>query len=220
MKLSKETLTIFKNFASINSNITLKPGRMINTISAGKNIIAEAVVSEEFQSEFGIYDLNEFLGVLSLFSDPDLTFSEKYVTIKENKNSVKYFAASSNILAVVPVIKAFPDADIKFDLTSATLTQIHRVASILKVEDFSLIGDGSTIIAQVGNKTSSTGNTFDTEVGVTDKKFRVNFKVENIKVLPGDYTVSIGAKKISRFQAVNQELVYFIAIELDSTFDF
>lgn len=220
MNLSKDTLAIFKNFATINSNLTLKPGSKLTTISSGKNIIAEATVSERFVQEFGIYDLNEFLGAMSLFNDPDLEFSDKYVNIKEGKNGVKYFAASASVLTAVPSVKQFPSPDVEFDLSSQMLNQIQRVASILKVGDFSVIGNGETISIAVGDKSNATGNTFNSELGTTDKEFKVNFKVENLKMMPGDYHVAIGGKKISRFQAANQPLVYYVAIELDSTFNF
>lgn len=220
MKLSKETLTIFKNFSNINSNLTLKPGSRIATVSTGKNLMAQTKVQEEFPIDFGIYDLNEFLGALSLFDSPDLDFSEKYVTIREGKNSVRYFAASSSILTAVPPDKTIPTPDIEFDLSSQMLSQIQRVASILRVSDFSVIGDGSTVSISVGDKSNPTGNSFESEIGVTDKTFRVNLKVENMKMLPSDYNVAIAAKKICRFQSVNQPLMYLVAIELDSTFGF
>lgn len=220
MKLSKETLALFKNFSTINSNLTIKAGNKLTTISTGKNIIGETVVAEQFPSDFGIYDLNEFLGAISLFDSPDLEFSDKFVTVREGKNSVKYFAASANVLTPVPNIKAFPEADIEFDLTGQMLQQIQRVSSILKVPDIAFVGDGSSIVVTVGDKSNPTGSSFDSEIGVTDKSFKVKFKVENLKMMSGDYRVSIGAKKISRFQATNQQLTYYVAIELDSTFDF
>jgi hypothetical protein len=220
MQLSKETLSVFKNFAGINGNLSIKEGNKLTTISAGKNIMAEAIVAEEFPIDFGIYDLNEFLGAMSIFDTPELEFNPKHVTIKEGKNSVKYYAANQSVLTPVPTIKQFPDADVEFELPSSMLTQIQRVSSILHVPDFSLVGDGSTITVEVGDKSNPTGNTFDSELGVTDKSFRVNFKVENLKVVNGDYRVAIGGKKISRFQAANQQLMYYVAIELDSTFDF
>lgn len=220
MKLSRDTLAIFKNFSAINSNLSIKAGNKLTTISSGKNIIAEVVVAEDFPSDFGIYDLNEFLGALSLFESPDLEFSDKCVTIKEGKNGVRYFAANQSVLTVVPNIKAFPEADIEFNLSGQMLSQIQRVASILKVSDFSVVGDGETIAINVGDKTNPTGNSYTSELGSTDKEFKINFKVENLKMMAGDYVVSIGGKKISRFQAVNQELKYFVALELDSTFNF
>jgi len=223
MKLSKDTLAIFKNFSNINTNLTLKAGNKLTTLSSGKNIIAEATVSDSFPGDFGIYDLNEFLGALSLFADPDLVFHDKYVTIREGSegnNSIKYFGAAPSVLTIIPIIKQFPDSDIDFDLTSVMLNQIQRVASILKVGDFSVIGDGNIIAVSVGDKTNATGNTFFSEIGITAKTFKVNFKVENLKMMPGDYRVSIGAKKISRFQSTSVPLMYYVAIELDSTFDF
>lgn len=220
MKLSKETLGIFKNFSNINSNLTLKPGNRLATVSTGKNLMAQAEVQEEFPINFGIYDLNEFLGALSLFDSPELDFSEKYVTVTEGKNSVRYFAASSSILTPVPPVKPLPAPDIEFDLTGQMLGQIQRVASILRVSDFSLVGNGETILACVGDKTNPTGNSFESEIGSTDKNFRVNLKVENMKMLPSDYRVSIAAKKLCKFQSVSQSLLYLVAIELDSSFDF
>jgi hypothetical protein len=220
MQLSKDTIAIFKNFAGINGNLSIKAGNKLTTISAGKNIMAEAIVTESFPMDFGIYDLNEFLGAMSLFEAPELEFNNKFVSIKEGKNSVKYYAANQSVLTPVPVIKQFPQPDIEFDLPGSMLTQIQRVSSILRVPDFSLVGDGSTITVEVGDKSNPTGNTYESDLGVTDKTFKVNFKVENLKMINGDYRVAIGGKKISRFQATNQQLVYYAAIELDSTFDF
>lgn len=220
MKLSKDTLAVFKNFAGINSNLSIKTGNKLTTISSGKNIMAEVVVGESFPIDFGVYDLNEFLGAMSLFESPELEFNDKTVAIREGKNSVKYFGAAQSVLTTVPTMKQFPTPDIEFDLPSTMLSQIQRVASILRVSDFSLVGDGSTISVVVGDKTNPTGNTYDSELGVTDKVFKVNFKVENLKMMPGDYRVSIGGKKISRFQATNMQLVYYVALELDSTFNF
>lgn len=220
MKLSKDTLSVFKNFASINSNLSIKAGKTLVTMSTGKNIIAKADVAEEFPIDFGIYDLNEFLGTLSLFESPELEFTDKSVTIKEGKNSVKFFAANAQVLTPVPAMKAFPEPDIQFDLPQQMLSQIQRVASILKVADFSISGDGNVITIAVGDKKNPTGTTFDSELGTTDKTFKVNLKVENLRMLATDYTVSIGGKKIARFQSTNNLLVYFVATELDSTFDF
>lgn len=220
MKLSKDTLSVFKNFASINSNLSIKAGKTLVTMSTGKNIIAKADVAEEFPIDFGIYDLNELLGTLSLFESPELEFTDKSVTIKEGKNSVKFFAANAQVLTPVPAMKAFPEPDIQFDLPQQMLSQIQRVASILKVADFSISGDGNVITIAVGDKKNPTGTTFDSELGTTDKTFKVNLKVENLRMLATDYTVSIGGKKIARFQSTNNLLTYFVAIELDSTFDF
>ena len=220
MKLSKSTLAILKNLANINSNLSLKAGSKIVTISAGKNIMVEAIIEESFPQEFGIYDLNEFLGVLSLFESPDLQFNDKYVEISEGKNNVKYYAASQSVLTPVPNIKQFPDADIEFTLQSTMLSQIQRVASVLHASDFSIVGDGSTITVEVGDKSNVTGNCFQSEIGTTDKIFRVNLKAENLKMIGDSYQVEVGGKKICRFQSTDRQMTYYIAVELDSTFSF
>jgi ribosomal protein L28 len=218
MKLSKETVGLFKNFAGINSNLLLKSGNKLATISAQKNVMADATVTESFP-DFGIYDLNEFLGAMSLFEDPDLDFSEKYVTIKQGNMSIKYFAADASVLTAPQKSITFPEAEIQFTVTAAMLNMIHRTASVLRASDLTIVGDGSTITAVVGDKKNATGNSFSEPVGQTDKSFKVNLKVENLKMLPGDYTVSISSKKISRFKGAG-DLVYYVAVEADSTFDF
>ena len=218
MKLSKETIALIKNFAGINSNLLLKSGNKLATISAQKNVMADATVSETFP-DFGIYDLNEFLGAMSLFEDPELDFSEKYVTIKQGNMSIKYFAADASVLTAPQKAITFPDAEIEFTVTAAMLNMIHRTASVLRAADVSIVGDGSTITAVVGDKKNATGNSFSEPVGSTDKTFKVNLKVENLKMIPGDYTVSISSKKISRFKG-NGDLVYYVAVEADSSFDF
>jgi hypothetical protein len=218
MKLSKETTALIKNFASINSNLLLKAGNKLATISAQKNVMADATVSETFP-DFGIYDLNEFLGAMSLFDDPELDFSEKYVTIKQGSMSIKYFAADASVLTAPQKSITFPDAEIQFSVTAAMLNMIHRTASVLRAADVSIVGDGSTITAVVGDKKNATGNSYSEPVGTTDKNFKVNLKVENLKMIPGDYTVSISSKKISRFKG-NGDLVYYVAVEADSSFDF
>lgn len=218
MKLSKETVGLIKNFAGINSNLLLKSGNKLATISAQKNVMADAVVSETFP-DFGIYDLNEFLGAMSLFEDPELEFSDKYVTIKQGKSSIKYFAAEASVLTAPQKAITFPDAEIEFNLTANMLSMIQRTASVLRASDLTIIGDGSTITAVVGDKKNATGNSFQESVGTTDKKFKVNLKVENLKMLPGDYTVSVSSKKISRFKGAG-DLVYYVAVEADSTFEF
>lgn len=220
MKLSKETVNLFKNFSGINSNMLLKAGQEISTISAQKNVMSDTKVTETFPMDFGIYDLNEFLGAMSLFEDPELDFSEKFVTIKEGANSIKYFAADASVLTVPTRKITFPEAEIEFTLTSTMLNMIHRTASVLRATDLQIIGDGSKITITVGDKKNVTGNSYSAHAGSTDKNFQANLKVENLKMLPGDYIVSISSKKISRFKASASELVYYVAVEADSTFSF
>ena len=219
MKLSKETITLIKNFAGINSNLLLKSGNKVATISSQKNVMADTTVTESFPSDFGIYDLNEFLGAMSVFEDPELTFNDKYVTISQNGQSIKYFGASPDVLVAPTKSITFPDSDIDFTITSQQLDMIRKTAGVLRSEDLSIVGDGTNITAVVGDKKNATGNTFSEPVGATDKKFTVHLKVENLKMLPGDYTVSVSSKKISRFKGAG-DLVYYVAVEADSSFDF
>lgn len=219
MKLSKDTVAIIKNFAGINSNLLLKSGNKLATISAQKNVMSDVTVAESFP-DFGIYDLNEFLGAMSLFDDPDLDFSDKYVTISEGGNSIKYFAADASVLTAPQKSITFPESDIDFTLTATMLGMIHKTASVLRSADVAVIGDGSTMSIVVGDKKNATGNSYSANLGPTDKTFQVNLKVENLKMLPGDYQVSISSKKISRFTAVSSDLVYYVAVEADSTFNF
>lgn len=217
MKLSKETVGLIKNFAGINSNLLLKSGNKLATISAQKNVMADAVVTETFP-DFGIYDLNEFLGAMSLFEDPELTFNEKWVTIEQGGNSIKYFAADASVLTAPQKAITFPDAEIEFQMSANMLSMIQRTASVLRASDVSIVGDGSTIAVVVGDKKNATGNSYNSAVGATEKKFKVNLKVENLKMIPGDYQVSISSKKISRFKGAG-DLVYYVAVEADSTFE-
>jgi len=217
MKLSKETVGLIKNFAGINSNLLLKSGNKLATISAQKNVMADAVVTENFP-DFGIYDLNEFLGAMSLFEDPELTFSDKWVTIEQGGNSIKYFAADASVLTAPQKAITFPDAEIEFPMSANMLSMIQRTASVLRASDVSIVGDGSTIAVVVGDKKNATGNSYNSAVGATEKKFKVNLKVENLKMIPGDYQVSISSKKISRFKGAG-DLVYYVAVEADSTFE-
>lgn len=218
MKLSKETVGLIKNFAGINSNLLLKSGNKLATISAQKNVMADAVVSETFP-DFGIYDLNEFLGAMSLFEDPELTFSEKWVTIEQGGNSIKYFAADASVLTAPQKAITFPEAEIEFNMSANMLSMIQRTASVLRASDVSIVGDGSTMSVVVGDKKNATGNSYNSSVGASDKKFKVNLKVENLKMIPGDYAVSVSSKKISRFKG-NGDLVYYVAVEADSSFEF
>jgi hypothetical protein len=220
MKLSKETVGVLKNFASINGNLLIKEGSKLATISAQKNVMASITVPETFDSEFAIYDLNEFLGALSLFEDPDLEFSEKSVRIKQGNNSIRYYAADAGTLTIPPAKQIqLPSEDITFDLTAATLAMVQRTASVLHSADVSVVGDGSKMKIVVADKKNAAANAYEVALSDTDKSFKVNLKVDNLKMIPGNYSVAISNKKISRFQSSTSDLVYFVAVEADSTFE-
>jgi hypothetical protein len=219
MKLSKATLDILKNYANINGNLLLKTGSKLGTISEQKNIMASTSVTESFPSDFGIYDLNELLAALSVFEDPELEFTEKYVNIKQGGNHIKYYASEVANLTVPQKDIVFPDAEINFTLTAATLDSIRKTSGVLSAPDLAIVGQNGKITAQVGQKKNATANSYDVDLGSTDKNFRVNLKVENLKMIPGQYEVSISSKRISRFAGTG-DLVYYVAVEADSAFDF
>jgi hypothetical protein len=221
MKLSKETLALFKNYAGINSNLLLKAGNRLSTISSQKNVMSDVTVNETFPVDFGIYDLNEFLGAMSIFEDPELEFGDKVCKITQGNMSIKYFAADASVLTAPTKSITFPEAEVNFELSNQMLNMIQRTASVLKASDVSIVGEAGKITIVVGDKKNATGNSFSEPVGTTDKSFKVNLKVENLKMIPGDYSVSVSSKKISRFKSsTNGDLVYYVAVEADSTFDF
>lgn len=218
MKLSKDTLTIIKNYASINNNLLIKPGNKLSTVSVGKNVFSRSVIAEDFPVQFPIYDVNEFLSALSLFEDPDIEFTEKWMTIKQGNNSLKYFASVVTNLVVPPEKDIDIQGNINFTLEAATLAMILRTAPILKSSDVSIIGDGSLVSILVADKKNATSNSYSYQIGTTTQTFKVNIKIENLKFLPGDYDVTI-CSSAAKFKSKNSELVYFVAIEADSKVD-
>ena len=219
MELSKETLTLVKNFASINGSLMLKQGNKLSTISEGKNIMADVTITETLPMDFGIYDLNEFLNVVSLFPTTQLDFQEKYVLVSDGgKSRIKYFAAGEGVVKAAPASIKFPSADITFTLDAAQLAMIQRTSSALKASDVSIVGDGSTLKVLVSDKKNDTSNAYEVSIGETDEVFKANLKVENLKMLPNDYEVAISKKKISRFKHTASDLTYYVAVEADSEF--
>jgi len=220
MKLSDNTLTILKNFAGINNSILVKEGNKLRTISVAKNILAEADITEEFPRDFAIYDLNQFLNGLSLHQDPDLDFKEdSYLSIKEGKRRVKYFFADPNVIISPPEKEIqLPSSDVCFQLDSTSLEKLVKAAAVYQLPDISAVGEAGVVKLVVRDKKNDTSNDFSIIVGETESEFVFNFKVENIKILPGTYEVVVSQKLLSRFQSKNHDLCYYIALEPDSTF--
>ena len=220
MKLSEKTLNILKNFSSINQSILVKQGNQLRTISVAKNILAEAEIKEDFPRDFAIYDLNQFLNGLSLHQDPEMDFSpDSYVTIREGKRRVKYFYADPNVI-ISPPEKAIqlPSQDICFQLDSITLEKLLKAAAVYQLPDLCAVGEAGVIKLVVRDKKNDTSNEFAIVVGETDKEFTFNFKVENIKIIPGAYDVIVSSKLLSQFTNSTHDLKYYIALEPDSTF--
>ena len=220
MKLSDNALAILKNFAGINNSILVKEGNKLRTISVAKNILAEAEIKEDFPRDFAIYDLNQFLNGLSLHQDPDLDFQqESYLSIKEGKRRVKYFFADPNVIIAPPEKEiTLPTQDVCFQMDSVTLEKLVKAAAVYQLPDLSAIGEAGVIKLVVRDKKNDTSNEYAIVVGETDKEFSFNFKVENIKIIPGAYDVIVSSKLLSQFTNTQHNLKYYIALEPDSTF--
>ena len=233
MKLSERTVEVLKNFANINMSILFADGKELNTVAVQKNLLGSAKVAESFKSpngEFAIYDLNEFLSTLSLFEDPDVEFGEQFATISDSRANTVYWFADKEII-VFPTSKIeMPKCDVEFTLTAESLDKLQRATGTLGVPDLVIRrGDSdpsgihpTKIIAEVLDKLNDTSNTFSLEVGDYDgdANFKFYFLTERMKMLPGDYNVQISSKKISKLTSVpDGEIVYWIALEQDSTYE-
>ncbi len=221
MKLSDSTLTLLKNFSNINQSILFKQGKSLRTISVMKNILAEATINEELPKDFGIYDLNQFLNGLSLHNNPDLDFTnDNYVVIKEGRSRSKYFFADPNVI-VCPPEKTIelPTEDVSFELKTEQLDKLLKAAGIYQLPDLSAIGENGAVKLVVRDKKNETSNDFAVVVGETEGKFVFNFKVENIKLIPGSYDVVVSSKLISKFTCREHDLSYYIALEPDSSYE-
>ena len=221
MNISPETLTILKNFSSINSSLVVKQGNVLRTISPAKNILAKFECPENFDNDFAVYDLNEFLGGLSLFKDPDFDFSNtSYLQIKSGKSKVKYFFSDPSVITAPPEKDIeLPTIDVEFTQTEEVLSSLIRASSVYQLPDLSLVGEDGDMNLVVRTKNNDTSNNFSVKVGETDKTFCFNFKVENLKILPGVYNVQVTTANISQFTHDKWNLSYLIALEPDSTFD-
>jgi len=221
MKLSDSTISLLKNFSTINQSILFKQGTRLRTISVMKNILAEATIAEEFPKDFGIYDLNQYLNGLALHNNPELNFeADNYVVIKEGRSRSKYFFADPSVI-ITPPEKSIelPSEDVTFDLSTDQLDKLLKAAAIYQLPDLAVVGGNGVVKVVVRDKKNDTSNDFAITVGETDATFSFNFKVENIKILPGTYSVVVSQKLLSRFTNKNQDLVYYIALEPDSTFE-
>ena len=221
MKLSDNTLTLLKNFSNINESILFKQGKSLRTISVMKNILAEATINEELPKDFGIYDLNQFLNGLSLHNNPDLDFeNDNFVVIKEGRSRSKYFFADPNVIVCPPEKSiVLPTEDVSFELKTEQLDKLLKAAGIYQLPDLSAIGENGVVKLVVRDKKNDTSNDYAVVVGETEGNFVFNFKVENIKVIPGSYDVIVSSKNLSKFTCREHDLTYYIALEPDSTYE-
>ena len=220
MKISNDTRSVLKNFSTINSGIRVKTGNKLETISNMKNILAVATVDESFPQDFSIYNLPEFLGATSLLSDPEFEFGDTSLTVAADNSSLAYFYASEGMVTAPDKMITMPDAEIVINLSSTLLSELQKAASVLGVNDMVLSSDGTVIRLEVTDKKNPTSNTFSRIVGEGNGvSYTMNFKIENLKVLDGNYEVSVSSKGISHFNNTDIDLEYFIALEPDSKYN-
>lgn len=217
MKLSNETVTLLKNYSSINPSVLFKPGHAVSTISPQRSVFAKAVVKEEFPRQFGIAELNKFLGVLSMFKDPELRFFDNYMEVFSGKQKVRYTYAEPTAILTPPEKElTFPTPEVEFDITAEELNATIKALSVLSLPQIAFVGNGTDIEIQAIDSANPSADVFSTKVGESDKKFRAIVKTENIKVLAKNYHVSISSKGIIKFEA--QDVTYFVASEANSSF--
>ena len=215
MKLSNDTREVLKNYSTINANLLVTSGNQIATMSQMKNIVSKATLPDIFESEFAIYDLNEFLSAMSLFDDPELDFGDSSVKISQGGQSLNYFYSDPTVVTTPKSDITMPDPDATFTLKQSVFNQVLKASSVLGVPDMVLdVDETGHMNLRVSDRKNDTSNSFSVEVGeggTPNQKFF--FKVENLKLLSGDYEVKVSSKGISNFKNVNKDVEYFIALE-------
>ena len=219
MKLETRTMQILKNFAMINPSMLVREGSVQSTIAAQKTILARTTVQESFPKEFAVFDLSRFIGVLSLFTEPELEFDESKVIIKQGRQRVDYTFADPELIVAPPdKTPKVDNPEVVFTLSAEALQSTMRALGALQSTHLIIEGDGETVTMGAGKPSDPTSDTYNIDVGVSNYSFKFAFKAENIKVLPGDYEVSISSKKIANFKCSDVEY-WIMADSNHSTFN-
>lgn len=217
MQLSDKTLTILKNFASINASILLKKGNVLRTMSPQKTVLATAKIDEDIPQEAGVYDVARFISALSLYENPEITFEDKYFSITEGKRKTKYVYTEANMIIAPPDKEiTLPEPDLEIDVDWNDLQTVIKATGIFQLPEIAFVGDGEKVFIRAFNSSDPTTDTVGVELGETEDKFTLILKVENIKLLPGDYHVSLSSKGISSFEA--GDVKYMIAVDAKSSY--
>jgi len=215
MKLSDNTLAVLKNFASINSGVVLSAGKTQKTISPEKSILVEATIDDDIPTQFGIYDLNQFLGNLTTLRNPELTFNKDTVTLDDGELSFDYRACSANLIITPPdkelVLKS---VDVKFSLPNETLQKLIKVATMNGLPNLSVVGKNGSLLLKIHERANDTSNSGTIKIGeYAGQDFTASFKTDNLKLLPNDYNVEIQKGAFAKFENASNTLKYFIALE-------
>lgn len=219
MKLSNETLAVLKNFSAINQGIQFKKGTKLTTVSAGKTVLAQATLKDEFPQDFCVYDLNQFLSVHSLHKDSELSFDDSNVIFKSGRSSTKYRKTAKEMIVTPPEKEiSLPSVDVSFTLTEEDYANIMKVASVLSSPHIAVESDGEAVQLAAFDALDDSAHTNSIQVGKGDgKKYKIVFKTENIKLIPGSYSVEISFKGIGHFKNTKDAIEYWIAFEAKET---
>ena len=220
MKLSKATIDILKNFSEINQSLLFNAGKKLKTMNSLKNILAHANVVEDFPRQFAIYNLTEFLGYLSTMDNPELVFEENHIKVTDTIMKDKYVYANTDYIVSPEKDITVTDYSIKVNIKEDVFRMIDKKTTILQLHDLYLKGcdKSKSIYLCAANKKNDTSNEISVKVGQTDTKFNVLLKKENLKIIPGDYDVSLSSKGIAHFKNEKLDLEYWIALEPDSDY--
>ncbi len=223
VSISNDTLSVLRNFSSINPNVVLKPGQEVKTISEAKNILAVADIVEDFPAEMGIYDLNEFLSVVNLVNDPQLSFGDNHVDVVGGNSKVKYFFSDSSILTTPQKDITMPECEVTVSLTSETLSQIRKAASALGHSEMAISAVENGVNIKVFDSKDSSANIYNIQLandaGYNDGQFEFVININNLKLLDGDYEVNISSKLISEWKNTTKPVKYYIALEKNSNYN-
>ena len=216
MQISNETIQVLKNFAMVNSNILIRKGKSLSTISTAKNIFAKADVAEDFPQEVAIYDLNSLLALLTLMENQNIEFGEKSLTIEKNGGKFEYFYSSPNVIVAAPDKSIDVDNYYQFKLSAEEVNMITKAAAITGAPTISVSSREGNVSLTVGDKKNDTSNTYKANIGKSENDFDCHMAVENFKIIPDAYSITISKKKVFHFKHETKNIEYFIAMEPDS----
>jgi len=215
MKIEPKTLSVMKNFSSINPSLLFRAGNVLATVSPTKSVLAKARIDQTFEKQFAIFDLSRFIGVMTLFDNPDLEFGDKSVCMKSDGRELEYRYADVNTIIVPPEKDlVLPSIDVEFTLSAVHLADVQRALGALGMPEIAVAGDRDDLWLQVTDSKNLNGDSFRIKVGNTDKKFHLVFRAENLKLIQQDYTVQISSKGLSHFKGNTViEIEYWITLE-------
>jgi len=217
MKFSERTLTILKSFATINKSIQMKEGNVLKTITPERTLIASATIPDQIPSEACIYDMSRFLSILSLYTDPDVEFHDKYFIISEGKRRTKYLFADVSMIHAAPEKDVkIPSQDVVVDVSWDDMQSVLKAAGVLQFSEVAFVGENGTCYLKAIDSTNEGTDDYGVEIGETDDEFKIIIKTDNLKLLPQDYRVTLCSKGISEFKG--EDVTYFVAIDSKSTY--